>query len=183
MILLFIGAPGSGKDTQAEFVARDYGYEIVSTGQLFRDEVAKSSELGRKLDAIMSAGQLVEDALVYEILGNHLRECPNQNVILTGVVRTLPQVQMLADTLTSINRQLDKVVYIEIPPAEVTSRLLDRKRPDDTPEAIQKRINDFQPTISEILPAYEQQGLLVRVDGLGTREEVYTRVKTALKLN
>lgn len=126
MILLFIGPSGSGKDTQADILARDFGYKIISTGELLRTEMANKTELGVQAETYVNQGKWVPDAIVYEVLGNYLQKLDSKNIILTGVVRTPEQVELLDSSLQKIGTELNKVVYFELSPEESVKRLSGR---------------------------------------------------------
>ncbi len=183
MVLLFIGVPGSGKDTQADLLAKKYGYEVVSTGQALREEEASGSERGKMLAEITNSGKWPDDEIVYDSLHAFLSKQPVlENIIFTGAVRTVPQVKLMDETLAKLGKKLDKVMYFEIPDEEVYRRLAERKREDDTEEAIRSRIIETKKSISGILDAYEQQGKLVKVDGTGSIDDVYARIEAALQI-
>ena len=180
MILLFLGTTGSGKDTQAEILAADYGFEVISTGQLMRDEIARGTERGNQFHELMEKGEWLSDEATYQLLHEYLKTHHTQNIIFTGAVRRAGQIQLMDETLASLGQKLDKVLYFEVDDVEVMQRLLKRSREDDTEEAIKVRLQSNRDNIQPILEAYRAQGKLVVINASGTVEEIAARVQTAL---
>jgi len=180
MVLLFIGTTGSGKDTQAEILAEKYGYKIISTGQLMRDEVARGTERGQQLHEILERGGWPDDAVTYELLREYLAANPMQKIIFTGAVRRDSQIPMMDEVLAGLGQKLDKVLYFEISDQEVVQRLMKRGREDDTEEAIKVRLQNNRDNIQPILEAYRAQGKLTVINAEGSLEEVAARVQSAL---
>jgi adenylate kinase len=125
-ILLF-GAPGSGKGTQAEFLKERYGIPQVSTGEMFRAEVAKGTELGKRVQEIMSSGQLVPDDLTIEIVRKRLAEPDTaRGTIFDGFPRTIPQAEALDRVMGELGRRFDRALYLVAPEKDLTERLAGR---------------------------------------------------------
>lgn len=179
MKLLFIGPPGAGKGTQAARVAERLGIPHVSTGEMFRDNVSRETELGQKVEAIMAAGDYVPDEITVAMLANRLNE-PDAatGYILDGFPRTDVQVESL-DGLIGVDG-LDRVVVFEVDEDELTERMLSRGRADDTADTIRNRFEVYFDQTQPLLDIYEERGLTVAVDGLGEIEEITQRVITAL---
>jgi adenylate kinase len=125
-ILLF-GAPGSGKGTQAEFLKERYGIPQVSTGEMFRAEVAKGTELGKRVQEIMSSGELVPDDLTIEIVRKRLAEPDTAGgTIFDGFPRTIPQADALERVMVDMGRRFDRALYLVAPEKDLTERLAGR---------------------------------------------------------
>jgi adenylate kinase len=125
-ILLF-GAPGSGKGTQAEFLKEKYGIPQVSTGDMFRAEVARGTELGKRVQEIMSSGQLVPDDLTIEIVRQRLAEPDTaRGTIFDGFPRTIPQADALDRVMRELGRHFDRALYLVAPEKDLTERLAGR---------------------------------------------------------
>jgi len=125
-ILLF-GAPGSGKGTQAEFLKQRYEIPQVSTGEMFRAEVANGSELGKRVQEIMSSGELVPDDLTIEIVRKRLAEPDTaQGTIFDGFPRTIPQADALDRVMGEMGRHFDRALYLVAPEKDLTERLAGR---------------------------------------------------------
>jgi adenylate kinase len=177
--LLFIGPPGAGKGTQAARVAQRLGIPHVSTGDMFRHHVSTGTDLGKRVDSIMKAGDYVPDEITVEMLGERVSE-PDAatGFILDGFPRTAGQAQAL-DGL--IGRDgLDAVVVFEVDEDELVERMLGRGRPDDTEDTIRNRFKVYQEQTEPLLDLYGQRGLLVHVDGIGEVDEVTDRILEAL---
>ncbi len=114
--MLFLGPSGSGKDTQAEKLADMCGYEVIGTGEMFRDEEIRSTEIGQKAFEYWGKGKWVPDDIVYELFTEWLKKYdPSKPWIFSQVVRTVPQIKLLDDLLLkNFNRKIDKVVYFSL---------------------------------------------------------------------
>lgn len=127
MNLLLFGAPGSGKGTQAEFLKARYGIPQLSTGDLFRAEARRGTELGRRVDAIMASGELVPDQLTIEIVRRRLQEPDCEpGCIFDGFPRTIPQAQALDSLMAELSRAFDSALYLVAPAEELIARLSGR---------------------------------------------------------
>lgn len=127
MNLLLFGAPGSGKGTQAEFLKDRYGIPQLSTGDLFRGEARRGTELGRRVDAIMASGELVPDELTVEIVRRRLGEpdC-ERGCVFDGFPRTIPQAEALDRLMSELGRSFDRAIYLVAPAEELIKRLTGR---------------------------------------------------------
>ncbi len=177
MRLLFVGPPGAGKGTQAGRVADKLGIAHVSTGDMFR-ALDESTDLGRRVKAIMESGDYVPDSIVIEMLEARLAE-PDaaDGYILDGFPRTVPQAEALDEFLGD---GLDAVVLFEIDTDEAVSRMLERGRADDTEETIRTRLEVYSEQTEPLIERYEDQGLVRRVDAEGDIEDITERVLAAL---
>jgi adenylate kinase len=177
--LLFIGPPGAGKGTQAGKVAARLGIPHVSTGDMFRDHVSRQTDLGKKVEAIMAAGDYVPDEVTVAMLADRIGQDDASNgYILDGFPRTDAQVESLDRLLA--DRGLDKVVVLEVDEDELTERLLARGRVDDNRETIRNRFKVYTDQTQPLIDVYDERGLTVAVNGMGAVEEVTDRILTAL---
>jgi len=177
--LLFIGPPGAGKGTQAGKVAARLGIPHISTGEMFRDHVSRGTELGRKVDAIMSAGDYVPDDVTVAMLADRISQSDAAaGYILDGFPRTAAQVESL-DRLIG-GDGLDRVVVFQVDEDELTERMLSRGRDDDTEETIRNRFRVYMQQTQPLLDIYEGRGATVVVDGAGEVDDVTERILTAL---
>lgn len=179
MRLLFIGPPGAGKGTQAGKVAARLGIPHISTGAMFRDHVARNTELGKKVEAIMAAGDYVPDEVTVAMLQERIDQADARNgFILDGFPRTEAQVESL-DVLLD-DHGLDQVVVFEVDEDELVDRLVARGRADDNRETIRTRFKVYQEQTQPLIDTYEGRGITVYVDGIGEVEEVTERILAKL---
>jgi adenylate kinase len=177
--LLFIGPPGAGKGTQAGKVAARLGVPHISTGEMFRDHVSRGTELGKKVEAIMAAGDYVPDEVTVAMLSERIaQDDAVAGFILDGFPRTAAQVASL-DRLLG-DRGLDRVVVLEVDEGELTDRLMSRGRADDTVETIHNRFKVYLEQTQPLIDIYAERGLTVSVDGIGDVEEIMERILSAL---
>jgi adenylate kinase len=204
--LILIGAPGSGKGTQAKKLKDKLGYAHISTGDLLRAAVKAGTELGKKAKGYMDEGKLVPDGLVIDLLKEALDQPETQKgFILDGFPRTIPQAQALDAEVTC-----DKVIDIQVPFELIEERITGRRmspsghvyhvkynppkqagicdetgealyqRDDDKPDKVKARLDKFVSETRPVIEHYEKMGIVVGVDGVGDPNEVFTRIMAAL---
>ncbi len=183
--LLLIGPPGAGKGTQATILAETFGIPAISTGDIFRANVANQTELGLKVKAIMDAGEFVPDDLTNAIVADRLREADAAGgFLLDGYPRTLDQVNELDRVLAEDGTALDAVVQIVADTEEVVSRLLKRAREqgrtDDTEDVIRHRMHLYAEQTAPLIDVYQKRDLVLSVDGLGEVSVVTERIRESL---
>ena len=180
-----MGAPGAGKGTQATSIADYFGIPAISTGDIFRANVSQQTELGRQVEAILSAGDYVPDELTEQIVADRLDQ-PDaaKGFLLDGFPRTMHQVGALDDYLDARGIQLDAVLVLDADPDDLVGRLLRRAqlegRADDTEETIRHRMDVYLQETEPLLGHYVSEGLLAKVAALGTVEEVRSRIVATL---
>ena len=157
--LLFLGAPGAGKGTQAELLSKKNSYLHLSTGELLRNEIEMNTKLGKKVKDIMDRGELVSDGLVLEIVTKNLDKNSN-GWILDGYPRNLSQANSLNEVLININQPLEVVFYLDIPEEVLIERLLLRGRKDDNKDTIKTRLNIYKETTEPLIQYYKDLSLL-----------------------
>ncbi len=208
MRIVFLGPPGAGKGTQAQRLAEAYGAHHISTGELIRAAMASKSPLGEKARPYIEEGLLVPDDLACELAEAALAEHGYDRFILDGFPRTLAQAAWLDARLQHLHKPLQVVLNLVVPDDAIVERLSRRRvhkltgenyhldynppppdidpalivqRPDDHPEAIRHRLEVYRATHEPLEQYYQRQGLLVEVNGLGSMEEVFERLVSALK--
>ena len=157
--ILFLGAPGAGKGTQAEILSKKNSYLHLSTGELLRKEIEMNTDLGLKVKGVMNQGELVSDALVLEIVKNNL-EKNNEGWILDGYPRNLSQANSLNEVLSKINQPLEVVFFLDIPEEVLIKRLLLRGRKDDNENTIKTRLKVFKQTTEPLIEYFKELSLI-----------------------
>ena len=204
--IILIGAPGSGKGTQAKKLQEELGWAHISTGDLLRAAVKAGTPLGAKAKGFMDAGGLVPDDLVIDLLREALEQpAARRGFILDGFPRTMPQAEAL-DAAVSI----DKVVDIQVPFELIEERITGRRmspsghvyhvkysppkvegvcdetgealyqRDDDKPDKVKARLQKFVDETQPVIERYGKRGIVVEVDGVGTPDEIFTRIMAVM---
>ena len=178
--LVILGRQGSGKGTQCLRLVEHYGTLHVSTGDMLRAAVADGSELGKKAEAIMNAGGLVSDEIMNGIVAERLAkpDIKKRGVLLDGFPRTVVQAEALERILGK--RGIDAAINLDVPVSVVTERMLARGRTDDTAEAIARRLSLYDEQTAPLIDWFDDRGVLVTVDGLGSEDEVFARLRAAI---
>jgi adenylate kinase len=205
MRLVLLGAPASGKGTQAAVLCEKFHVPKISTGDMLRAALAAGTKLGAEAAGFMSAGKLVPDSVVVGLVEERIDQPDAKNgFILDGFPRTVPQAEALAILLERHGAPLQHVVQIEVPREllleRATLRRTDKRtgqiyhlkysppppgaeldhRADDLPETVKKRLDEYDAMTAALLPHYEILGLLRRVDGVGTPQEISKRILAAI---
>lgn len=206
MRLVFLGAPGAGKGTQAKRLEAEKGWTVVATGDLLRAAIAQNTPLGQQAQAYIQRGELVPDPLVNQIVAERIATL--ESFILDGYPRNLTQAEMLE---TILPKPLDAVIYFEISEDALIERLSGRRicpqcnavyhitanpskagdrceqcgatlitRADDQPDTIRKRFQVFREQTAPLIDYYRQRGLLRTVNADATPDEVYQRLLSVL---
>ena len=210
MKIIFLGAPGAGKGTQADIVAEKLGIPTISTGVIIRESIKLGTELGLEAKKFIEVGDLVPDDVVIGIIKERLAKSDCQNgFILDGFPRTVPQ----AEALDGMGMTLDKVISIEVPDDNIVERMSGRRvcakcgasyhvkfnpsadgtkcdkcseeltvRRDDAPEVVLSRLEVYHNTTEPLKKYYSEKGILKLVDGVGSVDEVSCRTMRALEV-
>ena len=179
-IVLF-GAPGSGKGTQAKLIAEKFGFDHVSTGDLFRYEISHKTPLGLKAQEIINRGDLCPDDITLGMLNNHIQKhADSKGFIFDGVPRTIKQAEMLDDRNLFKNLNISMVLYLYVEMEEVEKRILKRaqleNRADDTPETVKARVANFFEQTMPLVDYYKNQGKLIQLNGMQDIEHVFADI-------
>jgi adenylate kinase len=185
MNIILLGPPGAGKGTQAKVLVENHGVVQLSTGDMLRAAVASGSELGRQAKAVMDAGKLMPDEIMVEIISARIAEpdCTN-GFILDGFPRTTAQADALDKMLEENGLPLDLVIEIAVNDAALIDRINARvaetpeaeRRDDDNAETLKHRLDVYHEQTAPILPYYEARGMLKRVDGMQSIDEVSKQI-------
>lgn len=210
MNVVLIGYPGAGKGTQAEKLNEEYDFKHVSTGDLIRREIAQGTQLGRKIEALIKAGNLASDEDTINLLRNDLTGFKG-NVVFDGFPRTLSQAEALDYYVERVDERVDAVVLIDLCEEEVLKRLTSRRvcklcgaiyniyspdfkneclkcggelvtRPDDSLESAKHRLEVFKEETAPLLNYYGKTTGVKKVNGSGTIDEVFLEIVNALGL-
>lgn len=178
---LLLGKQGAGKGTQAAAIAAHHGIAHISTGDMFRAAVSSGTSFGRRAASHMQRGELVPDEVVIGMVAERLAEDDTlaRGFVLDGFPRTRVQAEELQRLLGGA--PLDAAVSIDIPDDVVLRRLSDRRREDDTEAVIRRRLELYERETRPLLDYYDELGLLLRLDGVGTVGEVFERVISSLE--
>ena len=212
MRIILLGAPGSGKGTQAEKLTFDFGLLQISTGNLLRQAITDGTKIGKKAKAIMAVGDLVSDEIVIGIVEERIfqNDCA-VGYMLDGFPRNKEQAKKLDAMLVGQNQKIDIVLRFLLKDEVVVRRIAGRRfhvesgrsyhvefyppeiagkddltgepliqRADDNEEVVQSRLNIYHEQTEPLVKYYEEKGVLVSIDGLGTPDEIFAKIKTAL---
>ena len=210
MKIIFLGAPGAGKGTQADILAEKVGIPTISTGNMIREALKLGTEMGIKAKKFIEAGELVPDDVVIGIIKERLAKSDCQNgFILDGFPRTVPQ----AEALDKMGIELDYVISIEVPDEAIVERMSGRRvcakcgasyhvaynaskdgvhcdkcgeelsvRKDDAPEVVLSRLEVYHSTTEPLKEYYSKKGKLKTVDGIGSVDEISSRTFKVLEI-
>lgn len=167
MKILIVGLPGSGKTTQIDKISEKYGLTPVRMGNILREIAANGGELAEKVKAVMTRGELVDDATVAKLIKQEAEKI-GDDFIMEGFPRTMEQVELF-------DPGFDKVFYLEVPIEVLKERMKGRGRADDSGSAIKMRIKVQQEDLEDILDYYRDR--LVRLDGTQPIDEIFSRIQ------
>ena len=204
MRLVFVGPPGAGKGTQAKVLCKSWSIPQIATGDMLRAAKA-AGQLPAELVAQMSAGGLVPDEVVVGLIGRRTSETDaTRGYLLDGFPRTVPQAEALDTLLAGRAQALDVVLALDVPVPLLMERAVLRRtdkrtgqiyhlkykppppdaelehRADDQAEVVRNRLETYERMTAELLPYYEKRALLHRIDGVGSVEEVTSRILAAI---
>lgn len=180
MRLLIIGPQGAGKGTQAALLRDELGVPQVSTGDLFRANISAGTELGKRAQSYMKAGELVPDSVTEDMVADRLAQADAAaGFLLDGFPRNIAQADWLAKLLASRGTPIQAVVLLTAPDEVLTERMRARGRADDTPEAIRKRLDIYYSETQPLADFY--QGRVLRIDGVGEIDTIHSRIMDALR--
>ncbi|MEI6169786.1 MAG: nucleoside monophosphate kinase [Candidatus Saccharibacteria bacterium] len=176
-LVIIVGLPGSGKDTQIDLLSKSKKIEVIKVGKLIRDLSNSNDDIKK----VMQSGGLVDSNLVNNIIKDQIDSYAQDSLIIAdGYPRSLDQAEWLEEYAKNNDIELINYVLLSVPDSEAITRLLKRGRMDDVSNIIQNRINIFHSQTEEVIEHYKHKSKFISVDGVGTIEEVEGRMKTAL---
>jgi adenylate kinase len=187
MRIVLLGPPGSGKGTQASLLVEELGLPHISTGALLRNAAKRGTELGLQAKAIIDKGELVPDEIMSDMIEERLsRDDVANGFILDGYPRNVAQAKSLDVMLERLGQPADEAIHIDINTEHVIKRIAKRAkqegRSDDTEETVRNRMRVYAEQTAPVADYYAERGLLTRVLGEGSIEEISQRILSVLNL-
>ncbi|QCE34272.1 adenylate kinase [Acetobacteraceae bacterium] len=181
--IIFLGAPGAGKGTQAAMLAKELQIPTISTGDILRKEIASATPLGLEVKALVDNGKLVSDELVLRLVEKRLssEDCA-RGFILDGFPRNVDQAKDLDALLSKLEKAIGFVIFLDVPHDAILKRLAERKaadgskRADDGEEVVKDRLRTYEEQTAPLLPYYRSRQLLKEIDGTASMEVVRQKI-------
>lgn len=184
--LIIFGPPGAGKGTQSAKLIEKYQLHHISTGDMFRAHITNDTPLGIKVKQILADGILVPDSITIEMLEEEVSNNPDVNgFIFDGFPRTVPQAEALDEFLIKKGQNISIVLQLDTPEEELKKRIEERRkisgRADDDADKLLKRMDEYFNKTIHVLPYYEAQNKVAKVNGLGKIEDIFTELCSHIK--
>lgn len=181
--IVLLGAPGSGKGTQALRLGARLGVPAISTGEMLRAAVTAGTDLGHRVGSVMAAGALVDDALMADVVSHRLEQADaRRGFLLDGYPRTISQAGTLEEMLDEQARSLDAVMLLSVPEEQLVARTLGRRRDDDRADVVRERLRVYHDKTEPLADYYRERGLLREIDGSQPMDHVSAALLSALGL-
>ena len=188
MRIVILGAPGSGKGTQAKMLVGDLGVPHISTGVLLRNAAKRGTELGLLAKSIIDQGELLPDNIMSDMIEERLgRDDVANGFILDGYPRNMAQAKSLDAMLDRLGRPVQEIIHIDVDPEQIIRRLAKRQelegRVDDAEVTVRNRMRVYAEQTAPVADYYEESGRLTRVLGDGAKEEIFQRILSVLNVH
>jgi len=180
-IIFILGPAGSGKSTQAEEISKKFGYKHIVESDLLKKEVSRKTKLGKELDKQIKKGILVPFEVSCDLLFDEINKCKEEKIIVDGFPREIEQAITLDYYIYKKKYITQALIYVDTSKDECIKRLLKRKREDDNREAIKKRLDIYFNQTIQVINRFERKGLLIKINGNQTINEVSKEIKTKLE--
>ena len=190
MNIILLGPPGAGKGTQAKRLVEERNMVQLSTGDMLREARTSGTEMGKKVAAVMDAGNLVTDEIVIGLIREKLEQGADGGFIFDGFPRTLAQADALGDLLAEMNQTLDAVIELQVDDEVLVGRIVGRAaeaaaagqpvRADDNEDALRVRLTAYYKQTSPLIGYYHAKGDLKSVDGLASMDDVAASIAAIL---
>ena len=188
MRIVILGAPGSGKGTQAKMLVGELEVPHISTGVLLRNAAKRGTELGLLAKSIIDQGELIPDSIMSDMIEERLgRDDVANGFILDGYPRNVAQAKSLDAMLERLGRPVQEIIHIDVDPEQIIRRLAKRQelegRVDDAEKTVRNRMRVYAEQTAPVAVYYEVSGRLTRVLGDGPKEEIFQRILSVLNIH
>ncbi|WP_435355766.1 adenylate kinase [Emticicia sp. SJ17W-69] len=183
--LVIFGPPGAGKGTQSAKIIDKYKLAHISTGDMFRMHISQDTALGKRVKQILADGLLVPDSITIDMLEEEVQRNPHATgFIFDGFPRTVTQAEALDTFLEGKGEKIDLVLQLDVTEEEIKNRIAERKkvsgRADDDEDKLIKRIDEYFSKTIHVLPYYQNQGKVVKINGIGQVEGIFGMICAAI---
>ncbi|HMR19593.1 MAG TPA: adenylate kinase [Sphingobacterium sp.] len=183
--LVLFGPPGAGKGTQSEKLIEKYQLVHISTGDIFRAHIKGQTDLGKQVSQIIAEGNLVPDSITIAMLEEEIKKNPQaKGFIFDGFPRTVAQAEALDQFLDTIHTSISGVIALDVTEKELTERIAKRQqisgRADDAADKLKKRIEEYFSKTIHVLPYYEAQDKLTKINGIGDIEAIFAELTSVI---
>ncbi|MDP1816475.1 MAG: adenylate kinase [Leadbetterella sp.] len=183
--LVIFGPPGAGKGTQSEKIIEKYNLAHISTGDMFRMHISNDTDLGKKVKQILADGMLVPDSITIEMLEEEVKSKPDvKGFIFDGFPRTVPQAEALDKFLEAKNLRINLVLQLDVNQDVIKERIAERQkvsgRADDDADKLVKRIDEYFSKTIHVLPYYQGQDKVTKVNGIGKIDDIFGQISAAI---